>query len=161
MRVVRFEFQRKTERVNMRLPRPLLDAVKASAARRECRISGSSARRSKTPCNPARGHDGTGPAIGLISRVYLSSCEGDPLGGAPPPKDWRDRSPGLRGVSRMAFMRRWTARARRASRRGQPVIIPTHLSRRRTHGRTSRTVDDDTIKMINIWYFYHSIGKEG
>ena len=29
---VRFEFQPKTERVNMRLPRPLLDAVKASAA---------------------------------------------------------------------------------------------------------------------------------
>jgi predicted DNA binding CopG/RHH family protein len=33
MRMVRFEFQPKTERVNMRLPRPLLDAVKASAAR--------------------------------------------------------------------------------------------------------------------------------
>jgi len=30
---VRFEFQPKTERVNMRLPRPLLDAVKASAAK--------------------------------------------------------------------------------------------------------------------------------
>lgn len=30
---VRFEFQPKTERVNMRLPRPLLEAVKASAAR--------------------------------------------------------------------------------------------------------------------------------
>ena len=33
MRMVRFEFQPKSERVNMRLPRPLLDAVKASAAR--------------------------------------------------------------------------------------------------------------------------------
>jgi predicted DNA binding CopG/RHH family protein len=33
MRVVRFEFQPKTERVNMRLPRPLLDAVKATAAK--------------------------------------------------------------------------------------------------------------------------------
>jgi len=33
MREVRFEFQAKNERVNMRLPRPLLDAVKASAAR--------------------------------------------------------------------------------------------------------------------------------
>jgi predicted DNA binding CopG/RHH family protein len=32
MQMVRFEFQPKTERVNMRLPRPLLDAVKASAA---------------------------------------------------------------------------------------------------------------------------------
>jgi predicted DNA binding CopG/RHH family protein len=31
MEVVRFEFQPKTERVNMRLPKPLLDAVKASA----------------------------------------------------------------------------------------------------------------------------------
>jgi predicted DNA binding CopG/RHH family protein len=31
MTVVRVEFQPKTERVNMRLPRPLLDAVKASA----------------------------------------------------------------------------------------------------------------------------------
>jgi predicted DNA binding CopG/RHH family protein len=33
MTMVRFEFQPKTERVNMRLPRPLLDAVKASAAK--------------------------------------------------------------------------------------------------------------------------------
>jgi predicted DNA binding CopG/RHH family protein len=33
MEMVRFEFQPKTERVNMRLPRPLLDAVKASAAK--------------------------------------------------------------------------------------------------------------------------------
>ena len=33
MRPVRFEFQPKDERVNMRLPRPLLDAVKATAAR--------------------------------------------------------------------------------------------------------------------------------
>ena len=33
MEVVRFEFQPKTERVNMRLPRPLLEAVKASAAK--------------------------------------------------------------------------------------------------------------------------------
>jgi predicted DNA binding CopG/RHH family protein len=33
MRVVRFEFQPKSERVNMRLPRPLLDAVKATAAK--------------------------------------------------------------------------------------------------------------------------------
>lgn len=33
MQLVRFEFQPKTERVNMRLPRPLLDAVKASAAK--------------------------------------------------------------------------------------------------------------------------------
>ena len=33
MRMVRFEFQPKTERVNMRLPRPLLDAVKATAAK--------------------------------------------------------------------------------------------------------------------------------
>lgn len=31
--MVRFEFQPKTERVNMRLPRSLLDAVKASAAK--------------------------------------------------------------------------------------------------------------------------------
>ena len=31
MEMVRFEFQPKTERVNMRLPRPLLDAVKAAA----------------------------------------------------------------------------------------------------------------------------------
>jgi len=33
VQVVRFELQPKSERVNMRLPRPLLDAVKASAAR--------------------------------------------------------------------------------------------------------------------------------
>jgi predicted DNA binding CopG/RHH family protein len=33
MRPIRFEFQPKTERVNMRLPRLLLDAVRASAAR--------------------------------------------------------------------------------------------------------------------------------
>jgi predicted DNA binding CopG/RHH family protein len=33
MREVRFEFGLKTERVNMRLPKPLLDAVKASAAK--------------------------------------------------------------------------------------------------------------------------------
>jgi predicted DNA binding CopG/RHH family protein len=32
MRRVRFEFQPKSERVNMRLPRALLDAVRASAA---------------------------------------------------------------------------------------------------------------------------------
>jgi predicted DNA binding CopG/RHH family protein len=34
MRPVRFEFQAKTERVNLRLPRQLLDAVQASAATR-------------------------------------------------------------------------------------------------------------------------------
>ncbi|MSP03483.1 MAG: hypothetical protein EXR07_20945 [Acetobacteraceae bacterium] len=33
IRIVRFEFQPKSERVNMRLPRPLLDAVKATAAK--------------------------------------------------------------------------------------------------------------------------------
>jgi predicted DNA binding CopG/RHH family protein len=33
MRMLRFEFQPKSERVNMRLPKPLLDAVKATAAR--------------------------------------------------------------------------------------------------------------------------------
>ena len=33
MRQVRFEFQPKSERVNMRVPRALLDAVKASADR--------------------------------------------------------------------------------------------------------------------------------
>jgi predicted DNA binding CopG/RHH family protein len=33
MRFVRFEFQPKSERVNMRLPKSLLDAVKASAAK--------------------------------------------------------------------------------------------------------------------------------
>ena len=33
MRPVRFEFQPKSERVNMRLPKPLLQAVKESAAR--------------------------------------------------------------------------------------------------------------------------------
>ena len=33
MRMVRFEFQPKSERVNMRLPRTLLDAVKATAAK--------------------------------------------------------------------------------------------------------------------------------
>ena len=32
MKMVQFEFQPKSERVNMRLPRPLLDAVKATAA---------------------------------------------------------------------------------------------------------------------------------
>jgi len=33
MRPIRFEFQPKSERVNMRLPRQLLDAVRDSAAR--------------------------------------------------------------------------------------------------------------------------------
>ncbi len=33
MRMVRFEFQPKTERVNMRLPQSLLEAVKATAAK--------------------------------------------------------------------------------------------------------------------------------
>ena len=33
MRMMRFEFQPKYERVNMRVPRPLLEAVKATAAR--------------------------------------------------------------------------------------------------------------------------------
>ena len=33
MRMVRFEFEPKSERVNMRLPRTLLDAVKARAAK--------------------------------------------------------------------------------------------------------------------------------
>lgn len=33
MRIVRFEFQPKSERVNMRLPKSLLDAVKASASK--------------------------------------------------------------------------------------------------------------------------------
>lgn len=33
LRIVRFEFQPKSERVNMRLPKSLLDAVKASAAK--------------------------------------------------------------------------------------------------------------------------------
>ena len=33
MRPMRFEFQAKGERVNMRLPRQLLDAVRASAAK--------------------------------------------------------------------------------------------------------------------------------
>jgi predicted DNA binding CopG/RHH family protein len=33
MRLVRFEFQPKSERVNMRLPLPLLEAVKATAAK--------------------------------------------------------------------------------------------------------------------------------
>jgi predicted DNA binding CopG/RHH family protein len=33
MQVVRFEFHPKNERVNMRLPKSLLDAVKAAAAR--------------------------------------------------------------------------------------------------------------------------------
>jgi predicted DNA binding CopG/RHH family protein len=33
MRMVRFEFEPKTERVNMRLPRTLLEAVKARAAK--------------------------------------------------------------------------------------------------------------------------------
>jgi predicted DNA binding CopG/RHH family protein len=33
MQLVRFEFPPKTERVNMRLPRPLLEAVKSAAAK--------------------------------------------------------------------------------------------------------------------------------
>jgi predicted DNA binding CopG/RHH family protein len=33
LRTVLFEFQPKSERVNMRLPKPLLDAVKASAVK--------------------------------------------------------------------------------------------------------------------------------
>ena len=33
MRPIRFEFQPKSERVNMRVPRQLLDAVRASAAK--------------------------------------------------------------------------------------------------------------------------------
>jgi predicted DNA binding CopG/RHH family protein len=59
MRLVRFEFQPKSERVNMRLPRPLLDAVKATAAKAGVPYSASSGRRSKMPCNRARGRDGS------------------------------------------------------------------------------------------------------
>lgn len=33
MRTVQFEFQPKSERLNMRIPKPLLEAVKASAAK--------------------------------------------------------------------------------------------------------------------------------
>jgi predicted DNA binding CopG/RHH family protein len=33
LRVMRFEFEPKSARVNLRLPRPLLDAVKATAAK--------------------------------------------------------------------------------------------------------------------------------
>ena len=33
MRLVRFEFQPKTERINMRVPKQLLDAVRTAAAR--------------------------------------------------------------------------------------------------------------------------------
>jgi len=33
LRLIRFEFQPKSERVNMRLPRELLDAVRSSAAK--------------------------------------------------------------------------------------------------------------------------------
>jgi predicted DNA binding CopG/RHH family protein len=33
MQMVKFEFQPKSERINMRLPKPLLDAVKTSAAK--------------------------------------------------------------------------------------------------------------------------------
>ena len=33
LRTVQFEFQPKTERINMRLPKPLLEAVKASAVK--------------------------------------------------------------------------------------------------------------------------------
>ena len=33
MRMMRFEFEPKSERINLRLPRPLLDAVKATAAK--------------------------------------------------------------------------------------------------------------------------------
>ena len=33
LRTVQFEFQAKTERINMRLPKPLLEAVKASAVK--------------------------------------------------------------------------------------------------------------------------------
>jgi predicted DNA binding CopG/RHH family protein len=33
LRLMRFEFEPKSERVNLRLPRPLLDAVKATAAK--------------------------------------------------------------------------------------------------------------------------------
>ena len=33
LKTVRFEFQPKSERINMRLPKPLLKAVKASAAK--------------------------------------------------------------------------------------------------------------------------------
>jgi len=33
IQMVKFEFQPKSERINMRLPKPLLDAVKTSAAK--------------------------------------------------------------------------------------------------------------------------------
>lgn len=42
---MQFEFEKKSARVNMRLPEPLLDAVKAKAGRAASPISGLSARR--------------------------------------------------------------------------------------------------------------------
>ena len=47
LRTVQFEFQAKTERINMRLPKPLLEAVKASAVKAGCRISALFAKCSK------------------------------------------------------------------------------------------------------------------
>jgi predicted DNA binding CopG/RHH family protein len=43
-RTILFEFQPKSERVNMRLPKPLLDAVKASAPNQASPINASFAR---------------------------------------------------------------------------------------------------------------------
>jgi predicted DNA binding CopG/RHH family protein len=46
---VRFEFERKSENLTMRVPAGLLKAVKTRAAKQRCPTSASSARRSNAP----------------------------------------------------------------------------------------------------------------
>jgi predicted DNA binding CopG/RHH family protein len=57
MRIMRFELRPKDDRVNMRLPRPLLDAVKAQPLRPGFLINASSAKYSRRPCSRARRGD--------------------------------------------------------------------------------------------------------
>jgi predicted DNA binding CopG/RHH family protein len=66
LRTVLFEFQPKTERVNMRLPKTLLDAVKESAAKagipyqrfiRESAIRSSAGPQQRNPLEPSHTDD--------------------------------------------------------------------------------------------------------
>lgn len=61
MRMVRFEFQPKSERVNMRLPRPLLDAVKATAAKAGVPYQRFIRQALENAVQPRKGREGAGP----------------------------------------------------------------------------------------------------
>ena len=62
MRLVRFEFQPKSERVNMRLPKSLLDAVKAAAAKAGMPYQRFIRQALEAAVDRGRGNDRSGPS---------------------------------------------------------------------------------------------------